>query len=403
MTRVCIRNPFEFRHQILQRPDDKSPSSDVATRSSLDVAEHEPIDRIGNVYHLGVRRAEDVVFDQDVLVPQVLDSQIVVELYALRFAISLLVGGRSLGPRLSCKRSRMSFSNFGGSTSIPQFIRPCYARHGNGIPTLGVWQHRWRRPEIDDVLGQARAYNNLAIAYTDKGDWENASEALSTSLEINKRIGNIQEQGFIANNLANIHLYRGEWDQAEALYKQSNEIWRMVGAALPEAVVLSNLAQVHIYQENLTSAFDALQKSQEVFTKLDSEDFLSELERRWGEYFLRLGELDEALQHTNRSIELASSQEGRLDQGISLRILGEVYKARKEFEDAEIALKHSLRILTDLNSEYEAAKTMLSIAYLAFEREEMVDRQQLDQAIEILKMIGAKIDVGRAEELKKQL
>jgi class 3 adenylate cyclase/tetratricopeptide (TPR) repeat protein len=257
--------------------------------------------------------------------------------------------------------------------------------------------------EIDDVLGQARAYNNLAIAYTDQGDWKNAGDALSKSLEINQRIGNIQEQGFIANNLANIHLYRGEWDEAENLYKQSNKIWRQVGAALPEAVVLSNLAQVNIYQENLKEAAEALNRSQDIFTDLSSEDFLAELERRWGEYYLKANELDEAWQHTNRSIELATSQEGRLDQGISLRILGEVYQARREFEEAEMSLEHSLRILTDLNSEYEAAKTMLSLAYLAFDREQMSDRTQFDQAIEILEKLGAKADLERAENLKKQL
>jgi tetratricopeptide (TPR) repeat protein len=243
----------------------------------------------------------------------------------------------------------------------------------------------------------------LAIAYTDQGDWANASEALSTSLEINTRIGNVQEQGFIANNLANIHLYRGEWNQAENLYKQSNEIWRKIGAAFPEAVVLSNLAQVNIYQGNLGEAADALNRSQEIFTDLGSEDFLAELERRWGEYYLKLHELDMALQHTNRSIELASAQEGRQDQGMSLRILGEVYQARREYEDAEISLKDSLRILTDLDSEYEAARTMLSLAYLAYEREEMPDKNQLDQAIETLMKLGAQADLERAEDLKKQL
>jgi tetratricopeptide (TPR) repeat protein len=256
--------------------------------------------------------------------------------------------------------------------------------------------------EIDDVLGQARAYNNLAIAYTDQGDWENASDALSNSLEINQRIGNIQEQGFIANNLANIHLYRGEWDQAENLYKQSNEIWKQVGAKLPEAVVLSNLAQVNIYQGNVSEAADALKQSQEIFTELGSEDFLAELERRWGEYYLKSGDLDQALQHTKHSIEIASAQEGRLDQGISLRILGEVYQARREFEDAEKYLKHSLRILTDLDSEYEAAKTMLSLAYLAFEREETSEKNLLDQAIDTLKRLGAQADLERAVDLKKQ-
>ncbi len=46
---------------------------------------------------------------------------------------------------------------------------------------------------------------------------------------------------------------------------------------------------------------------------------------------------------------------------------------------------------------------MLSLAYLAFDREEMPDKNQLDQAIETLKKLGAKADLERAEDLKKQL
>ncbi|GAG31489.1 unnamed protein product, partial [marine sediment metagenome] len=45
--------------------------------------------------------------------------------------------------------------------------------------------------EIGDVVGEARAYNNLSNAYADLGEWDKALEALQKSLEINQRIGNV--------------------------------------------------------------------------------------------------------------------------------------------------------------------------------------------------------------------
>ncbi|MGD2026945.1 MAG: adenylate/guanylate cyclase domain-containing protein, partial [Anaerolineales bacterium] len=137
--------------------------------------------------------------------------------------------------------------------------------------------------EIEDVIGQARAYTNLGVTYSDLGEWEQAVEAYNKSLEINQQIGDIQREGFLANNLANVHLYRGEWDQAAQLFKQSNGIWKRIGSPFPDAVTLSNLAQVHIYQGNWDQARESLTRSQEIFTEIGSEDFLSELERRWAE------------------------------------------------------------------------------------------------------------------------
>jgi predicted ATPase len=250
--------------------------------------------------------------------------------------------------------------------------------------------------EIDDLVGQARAYNNLAIAYTDLGDWTRASQAYHQSLEINERIGNIQELGFVANNLAEIHRDHGEWDVAIDLYRQSNAIWKQIGGTLPDAVTLSNLAQVYIYQKNWDEARESLTSSQRLFTEIGSNDFMPELERRWGEFFLKIGETDRAMEHLTHSIELASTQDAQFELGLSFRVLGEAHLIRKDFEQAEIALLRSRRILNDLNSEYEAAKTTLSLTQLAFEAGDPIDQQALRRATSVFSQLGAQVELNRA-------
>jgi class 3 adenylate cyclase/tetratricopeptide (TPR) repeat protein len=258
--------------------------------------------------------------------------------------------------------------------------------------------------EIDDIVGLSQAFINLANAYSDQGDWDRASVALGQSLAIKQEIGDIFHQGFILNNLANIHLYRGEWTQAAGLYGKSNAIWKRVGAVMPEAVTLSNLAQVHIYEQNWSGASDCLSRSQALFAEIGSEDFLAELERRWGEFYLRTGELDQALAHSRRSIRLAVSQSARLEEGISYRVLGQVHLARGETERAKDALRQSLGILNDLESQYEAARTMLCLVRLALEGEPTVAaRTQLAQAVKIFENLGAQADLAEARNLAKQL
>ena len=189
--------------------------------------------------------------------------------------------------------------------------------------------------QIDDIAGQARAYNGLGNAYNELGAWSQASETFHKSLAIRQEIGDIQGQGFVTNNLGNIYLHRGNWTEAADLFQESNGIWTQLGAALPEGVTLSNLAQVYIHQGNWPQARDCLSRSEDIFAETGSEVFLPELERRWGEFYLESAALDEALTHTRRSIELAMAQRARLEEGMSRRVLGRVYLARGERELAE--------------------------------------------------------------------
>jgi tetratricopeptide (TPR) repeat protein len=285
----------------------------------------------------------------------------------------------------------------------------CYLRRGD----LRQAAHFSRQSaelyqQTDDLAGQSKAFNNLGLAHNGQGDWSQASEAFQQALSLNREIGAIQEQGFVTNNLGNIHLYRGEWSQAEKLFAESNAIWKQLGAAFPDAVTMSNLGQVHIYQENWVEARACLEHSQAAFREIGSEDWLPELERRWGQYYLGSGALDEALAHTRRSVELAITKESRLEEGMSCRVLAQVHQARGERGRAADALRQSLRILNELNSEYEAAKTGVVLARLGLEhapagaalRADAL--AQLNQSIATFERLGAQADLAQARALAQQ-
>jgi anti-anti-sigma factor len=256
--------------------------------------------------------------------------------------------------------------------------------------------------QIDDLIGQANAYNNLAIAYLDQGDWTRASSMHRESLAIRRKVGDIYGELVSANNLAEIHLNQGEWDQAYDLYEWSHATCKQSGVLWGEAITKSNLAQVHICRENWSEARDCLSRSQAIFAQIGSEEYLPELERRWGELYLKTGELDQALAHIERSIELAIEQGNPLEEGKSRRMLGQVHLARGERGPAEAALRQSLQILTDLNSEYEVARTRLVLARLAAKTDSISEeaRSYLALAIDTFERLGAKADLVAARELE---
>ena len=260
--------------------------------------------------------------------------------------------------------------------------------------------------QIDDLAGQASAYNNLGFAYYSQGDWFQAREVYHKSLEMREEIGDVSGQGQVSNNLSLIHLDCGEWDQAMALLERSLAIWRQISATKEEARTLSHLSQVHIYQENWDDALAYLNRSQDTFIQAGSDEYLPELERRWGEFYLMTGEPGRALDHALRSVELAVEQSYLLEEGLSCRVLGRVHLVRGEGEPAEAALRQSLQIFSDLDSKYEAAKTRLSLVRLAVETGSISvseARSYLAQATLIFEELGARVDLIEARDLEQQL
>ncbi len=68
-------------------------------------------------------------------------------------------------------------------------------------------------------------------------------------------------------------------------------------------------------------------------------------------------------------------------------------------------IRQSLQILGDLNSEYQTAKTKLSLACLTLETASFSDqdREYLAQAIQTFEKLGARADLAKARELEQQL
>lgn len=257
--------------------------------------------------------------------------------------------------------------------------------------------------EIEDVPGQARAYNNLGSTYRLKGDWSHASQALQRSLEINRRIDDIQEQGAVTNNLGNIYLDQGDWERAAEHFQESNSIWKRLGAVLPDAITLSNLGQVYIREGRLPEAEAALSQSQTLYEQAGSASLLPEQDRRWAEYHLAGGSLSQALESVLRSIDLARAQEARFELGVSLRVLGQVQLASKNFDAAQVALGEGLSILEERDSEFEAARVRLAVAELAAARGSPIDRERLQATIDTFARLGARQELDQARLLAERL
>ena len=260
--------------------------------------------------------------------------------------------------------------------------------------------------EVGDLAGESNAYINLASGYVLHGDWEQATAAFQHGWKIKREIGDIYGQAVSSNNLANLHLKRGEWQEARDMYTQSLTIWQNIRVPRGEAVALINLAQVYIHQENWAQAQQYLERSQTRLDDIGSKEFLPELERLWGEYYLKTGDVDQAMEHAQHAITLAQTYSDPLEEGIAHRLLGQIHLAQAAPQLAEEMLNTSLDMLAHLNNEHEIARTKLALAHLALtEGTVSHDEAQtyLTEAIETFERLGANADLAQALELQKNM
>ncbi len=257
--------------------------------------------------------------------------------------------------------------------------------------------------QIGDLVGESHTWIRLADAYELKGDWGQADEAYQRGWAIKREIGDVYGQAVSSNNLANLYLNRGEWKRAQELYEQSLAIWENIRAPRGEAVALINLAQVYTRLESWEQAQHALNRAQALIDEIGSKEYIAELERLWGEYYLKTGDLEQALAHAQNAIALAETYSDPVENGIAHRVIGEVYLAKGIPQLAATALHISLRTLNGANNEHEAAKTKLTLARLTMAYDVVASDETedyLEQAIHTFEKLHAQADLAQALAVK---
>jgi tetratricopeptide (TPR) repeat protein len=257
---------------------------------------------------------------------------------------------------------------------------------------------------IDNVPLQMEAHNNLAVAYYDLGQFEEAVTHYEQSRVLSERIGNLNTAARAEINLGEVHLIRGDWGEAERAFRHALEIWERTGYALGQAYGSSNMGAVLTRQSMPEEALTYLQRSQELFDELGARGFLAIVHRRQAAAYLALGDLDAAEELGLRSLELARELSMSQEEGAALRVLGEIYREKGQLPQAEEHLERSAEIFREAGVQYEEARALYQLALVWFESEEY-DRilPALDRAIEQFVILGAKVDLERAELLRSNV
>src|SRR5439155_17502893 len=207
--------------------------------------------------------------------------------------------------------------------------------------------------ELRDFVGQANVLNNLGIAATLEGRWDDAIASFSRSREARETVGDVVGAATASNNAAEVLSDRGEVEEAEQLFRDALRIWRGAGYTVGVAVATSNLGRVATRTGRLDDAAALLSEALDRFRELGAETFVFDTEARNAEREAASGDRVAAEWAIRGAIAHGESIDGSIAQKAMLqRLLGEVLSRRAEHTGAAQAFERSLELSRSVSAVY---------------------------------------------------
>ena len=242
----------------------------------------------------------------------------------------------------------------------------------------------------EDGLNQAMVLSNLSLAYQHLGQWTQAEEAISQSLNIltkEKFNGNeIEQTKVLAQALTTqgrlqLSLGQGEealasWEQAADAYKQVKDDLGMLRSQINQAQALKSLGLYRRSALTLTKVRESMQAQPDSALKAAGL-------RSLGSALLLVGDLEQSQAVLEESLAIAKNLQLTQDISATLLDLGNTAKARQDQKTALAYYQQAAAIATVPITKIQAQLNQLHL---------LLEQQQLSPAQTLLPEIQSQLD-----------
>jgi tetratricopeptide (TPR) repeat protein len=130
---------------------------------------------------------------------------------------------------------------------------------------------------------------NIGNIYTLLSDYNKAEEHWQVALEINRSVGNLEQEGLILLNLGVFYFFRGNYDQAIESYEKARKIFLSLGNQLNYGLVLLNRGETYLAICEYENSLDSLEDAEKIFNQIENYEELSEVYLVLSKLYLTIG------------------------------------------------------------------------------------------------------------------
>jgi DNA-binding SARP family transcriptional activator/tetratricopeptide (TPR) repeat protein len=225
---------------------------------------------------------------------------------------------------------------------------------------------------MGDRAARAQAHNDLGVANTRLGRYEQAEACHHQALAIRRELGDRHGQAASLSNVSAIHAWQGRHAEAVACLQESLAIDRELGDRQGEAISLSGLGEAYERQGLHDQAVACLQESLAILRQLGDRQMLAVTLGNLGEAYERQGRSERAVACQQESLAIRRELGDRHGEAISLNALGVAHRRQGRHERALACHQESLAISRKLGDSRCQAESLreLGVTLLALGRRE---------------------------------
>ena len=219
-----------------------------------------------------------------------------------------------------------------------------------------------------DRRAETLALNNLGIAYSSYGQYEQAIAAYERALTLAREAGYSAANTAILNNLALTYASLSRYDKAAEYFEQALSAERMSSDGSPggQGVILNNLASVYRAQQQYQKAVAAYQEALRLLTnsghgegKQGEEILLNNL----AGVYKALGDTERAAKTLEEALLAARKIKNQLSEAKILHNLGAAYDVLGRFDEAIDAYHASLALKREVKDRAGEAATLNNLMF----------------------------------------
>jgi tetratricopeptide (TPR) repeat protein len=199
--------------------------------------------------------------------------------------------------------------------------------------------------------------------------------------------------------MGGIHAAAGEW---EAGIDACQHALERAPDPLSTAQASGWLGYAHLEMQNPTKAVPLLEQAVRQLSQFRFRQLEGWFTAWLSEALLLSGQIEKALQLASQGVEIARHVGDGYGVGLAQRALGRIYQASGALSQAETHLKGALDTFTSIQARFEAGRTHLSLAEVAYAQGNQAGvTTSLREAQELFRALRVWKYVARTEELAR--
>jgi CHAT domain-containing protein len=245
-----------------------------------------------------------------------------------------------------------------------------------------------------DLITQAAALTNLSLVFKQLGSWQEASQAIDTSLSLlswknnqNLNVNNLKIDllEILAQTLdiqGGLQLSRGQADVSLKTWQQSEQIWKRIGNNTGVTRSRINQAQALRVSGFYSRSLDILNEvSQQLKTQPDSLEKATAL-RSLGNAQQQFGDLEESSKNLKLSLEIAQRLKLPLEISLTEFSLGNTARGLNDIKSSIIHYENAAKVAPTPLTKVQAQINQLSL---------LVENQKIAEAKTLVPTIQTKL------------